>query len=235
MKKILSSDTTRAPHLSRVAFPLGGLGAGMLCVEGTGAFSHVSVRNKPDVFNEPLLFAAISVKGCPHAARVLEGPVPEWKIFGQANSAYGAKGHAFGLPHCATAQFTAAFPFATIDIDDPHVPLNTRLTAWSPFNEYECGHWYGRALSSYGLLQGLTGVRYRRGLKDTVPGTAHPGRLQDVPVNGHRLRHCGCPSGKARLQGHERFGRDQRHGVPPVAESLREGTWRRAVALLRHG
>ncbi|MFC2158518.1 GH116 family glycosyl hydrolase, partial [Acidobacteriota bacterium] len=30
----------------------------------------------------------------------------------------------------------------------------------NPFNEYECGHWYGRALSSYGLIQGLTGIRY---------------------------------------------------------------------------
>ncbi|WP_262919220.1 glycoside hydrolase family 116 protein [Niabella hibiscisoli] len=30
----------------------------------------------------------------------------------------------------------------------------------NPFNEYECGHWYARALSSYGLLQGLTGVQY---------------------------------------------------------------------------
>jgi hypothetical protein len=30
----------------------------------------------------------------------------------------------------------------------------------NPFNEYECGSWYGRALSSYGLLQGLTGVRF---------------------------------------------------------------------------
>ena len=30
----------------------------------------------------------------------------------------------------------------------------------NPFNEYECGHWYARALSSYGLIQGLTGVRY---------------------------------------------------------------------------
>ncbi len=30
----------------------------------------------------------------------------------------------------------------------------------NPFNEYECGHWYARALSSYGLLQGLTGARY---------------------------------------------------------------------------
>jgi hypothetical protein len=30
----------------------------------------------------------------------------------------------------------------------------------NPFNEYECGHWYARAMSSYGMIQGLTGVRY---------------------------------------------------------------------------
>lgn len=30
----------------------------------------------------------------------------------------------------------------------------------NPFDEYECGHWYARAMSSYSLLQGLTGVRY---------------------------------------------------------------------------
>jgi len=30
-------------RLNRIAFPLGGLGAGMVCLEGTGAFSHVSL------------------------------------------------------------------------------------------------------------------------------------------------------------------------------------------------
>ncbi|MGH2647667.1 MAG: GH116 family glycosyl hydrolase, partial [Ginsengibacter sp.] len=30
----------------------------------------------------------------------------------------------------------------------------------NPFDEYECGHWYARALASYGYLQALTGVRY---------------------------------------------------------------------------
>ncbi|MHB9107579.1 MAG: GH116 family glycosyl hydrolase [Armatimonadota bacterium] len=30
----------------------------------------------------------------------------------------------------------------------------------NPFNEYECGHWYARAMSSYSLLQALTGARY---------------------------------------------------------------------------
>jgi hypothetical protein len=29
----------------------------------------------------------------------------------------------------------------------------------NPFNEYECGNWYARALASYGYLQSLTGVR----------------------------------------------------------------------------
>jgi hypothetical protein len=38
----------------------------------------------------------------------------------------------------------------------------------NPFNEYECGHWYARAMSSYGMLEGLTGVRY-----DAVDKTLH--------------------------------------------------------------
>jgi hypothetical protein len=32
--------------------------------------------------------------------------------------------------------------------------------ARNPFNEYECGHWYARAMSSYALLFGLSGARY---------------------------------------------------------------------------
>jgi len=38
----------------------------------------------------------------------------------------------------------------------------------NPFNEYECGHWYARAMSSYGLLQALSGARY-----DAVEKTLH--------------------------------------------------------------
>jgi uncharacterized protein (DUF608 family) len=38
----------------------------------------------------------------------------------------------------------------------------------NPFDEYECGHWYARAMASYGLLQGLTGVRY-----DAVDGVLY--------------------------------------------------------------
>jgi hypothetical protein len=30
----------------------------------------------------------------------------------------------------------------------------------NPFNEYECGHWYARAMASYGLIQGWSGINY---------------------------------------------------------------------------
>ncbi|HEY6554772.1 MAG TPA: GH116 family glycosyl-hydrolase, partial [Vicinamibacteria bacterium] len=127
------NDRYAGEHLNRVAFPLGGLGAGMLCIEGTGALSHVSLRNKPDVFHEPCVFAAIGVKGDPAAARVLEGPVPRWKLFGPPETGNGAGGKSYGLPRFASASFLCRFPFATVTLSDPKQPLEVEITAWSPF------------------------------------------------------------------------------------------------------
>src|SRR5690349_19618804 len=64
----------RGDYIQQIAFPIGGMGAGMFCLEGTGSISHMSVRNTPDMFNEPPMFAAIAIKGKPGSARVLEGP-----------------------------------------------------------------------------------------------------------------------------------------------------------------
>src|SRR5580658_6627777 len=69
-------------NLNRIAFPIGGIGAGMFCLEGTGAISHLSVRNRPEIYNEPALFTALHVRDLINGAKVLEGPVPTWKIFG---------------------------------------------------------------------------------------------------------------------------------------------------------
>ena len=105
----------------------------MICLEGTGAISHVSVHNKPDIFNEPCVFAAVCVKGQPNVARVIEGPVPGWKLFGQPNTGNGAGGKTYGLPRFAEAEFTARFPFATITLADRKLPLAVEITGWSPF------------------------------------------------------------------------------------------------------
>ena len=112
-------------HLNHVAFPMGGIGAGMICLEGTGALSHVSLRGQPDVFHEPMMFAALCVKGQKNTARVLEGPVPDWKVFFPWDQTYagagnGGSGKTYGLPRCETAEFRARFPFGVVKLQDPN-------------------------------------------------------------------------------------------------------------------
>ena len=64
---------------NRIAFPIGGIGTGMYCLEGTGYISHMSVWHRPEVFHEPGMFVALYVKGVCNGAKVLEGPVSDWR------------------------------------------------------------------------------------------------------------------------------------------------------------
>lgn len=133
-KKRLYNGTYTGEHINRIAFPIGGIGAGMFCLEGTGAISHMSVRNNPEVFNEPAMFAAISIKGLKNSAKVLESNVPNWKKFGQRDAGLGGTGGAtWGLPRFENAGFTPHFPFAEIALTDKDVPLQVHIKGWSPF------------------------------------------------------------------------------------------------------
>jgi uncharacterized protein (DUF608 family) len=127
------NEAYEGEYLTRVAFPIGGLGAGMFCLEGTGAISHMSVRHKPDVFNEPGVFGALYVKGEKTTAKILEGPAPDWKRFGQPNSGNGSGGSIFGLPRFEKVSFLARFPFGTVSLEDAEVPVTAQIKGWSPF------------------------------------------------------------------------------------------------------
>ena len=127
------NGTYTGEYLNRVAFPIGGMGAGMFCMEGTGAISHMSVRNKPEIFNEPGMFAAISIKGLKNGAKILEGAVPDWKKFGQRGAGNGLEGATTGLPRFHNAVFKARFPLGYIDLTDNELPLHVEITGWSPF------------------------------------------------------------------------------------------------------
>lgn len=123
-------------NLDRVAFPIGGTGAGMFCLEGTGAISHVSVRNQMEFFNEPSCFAGICVLGSDpdsNICRVIEGPVPDWKFFGRGGSGTGSGGSTYGFPRFKTCEFNARFPFAEISLNDSSLPLDAEICGWSPF------------------------------------------------------------------------------------------------------
>ena len=127
------NNTYKGEYLTRLAFPIGGIGAGMFCLEGTGAISHMSIRNRPEIYNEPGIFAAIKVKGLQNGAKVVEGPVQNWKIFGSRGSGNGDTGSTYGLPRFDHAEFTTKFPFGTVKLLDSDLPLMTKITGWSPF------------------------------------------------------------------------------------------------------
>src|SRR5216683_369545 len=122
-------------YLNQIAFPMGGIGAGMICLEGTGALTKFSLRNRPDLGSEPKVFAAISVKGPRPIARVLEGPIPAWKLRPFLPGAEGTyPGGCWGLPRFRQATFETRFPFATVCLREAEVPLEVELTGWSPFS-----------------------------------------------------------------------------------------------------
>lgn len=119
--------------LSRIAYPLGGLGAGMVCLEGNGCLSHLSVRNSADIFNEPNVFAAISVKGLDNGTKVIEGPVQPWKIFGNTGAGNGVADKWYGLPRFDNVSFQSRFPFGHVELEDDDIPMDVTVTGWSPF------------------------------------------------------------------------------------------------------
>jgi len=120
-------------YMSRVAFPIGGMGAGMFCIEGSGAISHMSVRHRPLLFNEPAMFAAIHIKGLDNGTKIIEGQSPEWKRFGLHGSGNGMGHTSWGLPRFKENTFSARFPFAEVNLKDRDMPVDVQLRAWSPF------------------------------------------------------------------------------------------------------
>lgn len=137
-KKKYNSIYTEGRH-SRIAYPLGGIGAGMFCIEGTGQLSHFSLRNSSDLNNTPTAFSALCVKSKNgNIARVLEDQVPTWKIFsrgrdGQATAGTGLSRRHYGLPRFAESSFKSRFPFGTVQLNDPDIPVDVSMTGWSPF------------------------------------------------------------------------------------------------------
>lgn len=120
-------------HLNRIAFPIGGLGTGMFCLDGTGSVSHMSIRHKPALFNEPTMFAAIHVKGLVNGAKVVEGPVPDWRKFGYRGAGNGSGGTTYGLPRFQQAKFQARFPYGILELEDDDLPVQVQVTGWNPF------------------------------------------------------------------------------------------------------
>jgi len=93
-RRIAVMKTYTGDALNMISYPLGGIGAGMFCLEGSGMLSQFSLRNEPNVSNEPVVFSALCVKSdSGNIARILEGQVPYRKIFGTAGVSVSTMGN----------------------------------------------------------------------------------------------------------------------------------------------
>lgn len=121
--------------------PMGGIGAGCICLNGSGGFQDFSIRNQPATTALPdgwgfsdAAFALLHVKGEQPVTKLLEGPVPPEKIWDQGVQGQGfRKGGHEGLPRFEESTFRGPFPIGTVSLFDSEVPLTVEIEGWNPF------------------------------------------------------------------------------------------------------
>jgi len=119
--------------LDEIAFPLGGIGSGMVTLGGWGQLRDWEIKNRPakGYFIKHGFFT-ISVSGGDGAqkARVLQGPV-EGSYTGEGHTVRYATGG--GLPSFREVKFRGEFPLAYVSLSDPDMPVSVELEAFNPF------------------------------------------------------------------------------------------------------
>ncbi len=128
-------------NLLQIAMPMGGIGAGCICLNGYGGFQDFSIRHKPATTALPdswegldAAFALLHIKGEKPQTRLVEGPLPIERIYDQSLQAQGLRqGGSEGLPRFENSVFENQYPFGRVRLDDETVPLSVTITGWSPF------------------------------------------------------------------------------------------------------
>jgi uncharacterized protein (DUF608 family) len=128
---------------TQVAMPLGGIGAGSICLNGYGGLQDFSIHERPQTTSLPegfscnspeAAFAVLHVKGSSSVTKLVEGPFPVLKIFDQGLQGQGLRRGGFeGFPRFRKCTFKGEYPFGEVWLSDSSVPLEVKLTAWNPF------------------------------------------------------------------------------------------------------
>jgi uncharacterized protein (DUF608 family) len=130
----------RGASLAQIALPLGGIGAGSVCLNGYGGLQDFSLRHRPSLSaaperNEPreAAFALLRVEEG-GVTRLVEGPLPVGKIWNFGLKGQGHIGGGFeGLPRFRSCSFKGEFPFGTACLSDPDLPFVVEVRGWNPF------------------------------------------------------------------------------------------------------
>ena len=135
--------TRTKDSLREIAFPLGGIGAGNISIEGRGALRDWEIFNHPNKgCILPMTFPIIWCKaqGQPVQCRVIQGPRNK-NFIGESPGGDSFFGYGFGkiqdqgdgLPCFSNVVFEGKFPVARLTFEQSEFPLDVNLTAFSPF------------------------------------------------------------------------------------------------------
>ena len=134
--------TYRGDHLSKISFPLGGIGTGSIGLSGAGRLIDWEIFNRPAKgIGNGLSHFAIKAEcdGKVLDKRVLNGPFSgdltgdyraEW------NRGYGSgarRDSLAGVPHFERCEFDGRFPTARISLGDDRFPGHVEILALNPF------------------------------------------------------------------------------------------------------
>jgi uncharacterized protein (DUF608 family) len=133
--------TFQGDAATQIAMPIGGIGAGCICVNGYAGLQDFSIQNRPATTALPegfsssrAAFAIVHIKGANPITKLVEGPFPVLKIFDQGLHGEGYRRGGFeGFPRFGRSEFKGEYPFAEVSITDAAIPLQVKLTAWNPF------------------------------------------------------------------------------------------------------
>ncbi len=127
--------TFSGENATQVAMPLGGIGAGSICLNGYGGLQDFAIRTHPETTALPegfssgspeAAFAVLHIKGNPGITKMIEGPFPPFKIFDQGLQGQGLRRGGFeGFPRFAKCTFQGEYPFGEAQFTDPSIPLRS--------------------------------------------------------------------------------------------------------------
>ncbi len=119
------------PSLHEIAFPLGGIGTGTVCLGGRGQLRDWELFNRPSKgFEFPFTWATVwaQEEGREPVTRIAEARLlPPFSTSHGLPPSQGA-----GLPRLEHAVFTGVYPFARVQLYDPALPVEITLTAFNP-------------------------------------------------------------------------------------------------------
>jgi non-lysosomal glucosylceramidase len=121
----------------RIAMPVGGIGTGDISIGGNGQWRDVEMMNKPGIGfygsvtpqQAPCFMIFVQDAAGKKYAKALMGPVPPDQYAGSEGSQ--APNH--GMPRFKSATFDAAYPFATVNLEDDEMPVSIKAKVFNPF------------------------------------------------------------------------------------------------------